>query len=154
MTLYDAVANGTEMPTEGMRCWLWSVSTTQPTVSQSNSIQFWPSLHLWRTWQWKPLNKSKTSSFKVKHFWNETVRGARAWLVKQELQCCRRKCSVVFPIFVFFNCPKVLATEWTHVLGSVLSELWGESCRSVPLAAGLATGYTSFFNQPTYLKMC
>lgn len=145
------------MPTEGMRCWLWAVSTTQHTVSQSNSIQFWPSLHLWRTWQWKPLNNSKTSSFKVKHFWIETVRGAHAWLVKQKLQCCQRKCSV----FVFFNCrvsrcPKVLPTEWTHVhvLGSVLSELWGKSCRSVSLAAGLAAGCTSFFDQPTYFKMC
>lgn len=99
---------------------------------------------------------SKTSSFKIKHFYL-----AHAWLVKQKLQCCQRKCSVVFPIFVFFNCrasrcAKVHPTEWTrvHVLGSVLSDHWGKSCRSVPLAAGLAAGCSPLFDQPTYFKRC
>lgn len=54
ITLYAAVANGTEMQTEGICCWLWAVSNTHHSETKQ---------HLWGTWQWKPLNSSKTSTW-------------------------------------------------------------------------------------------
>lgn len=117
--LCAAVANGTEMTTEGLRCWVWAVSNTAHT-NQSKSIKYWISLHVWGIQQRKIIlerRKHSDRGVETAATVNESHFQTEMWYINKDIvPISFLKCSSCAAVLLLFALLAATRLNWLQTL--------------------------------------